>query len=282
MTVFEARVATEERLTAAAVPSPAADAAQLLEAALGCSRTELLLAGNRRLDRSEAERLDALVARREAREPLQHVVGYAHFYGLELQVDGRVLVPRPETERLVELVLADLEGASAPQPVVLDVGAGSGAIALAVKSELPDAEVWGADVSPAALAVAKANALRLGADVKFIESDLLAGEEARDVVGGEAGDLLANLPYLPDADAALLAPEAAADPTTALFGGPDGTALAARLVAQAWELLPAGALLALELDPRNVHQLAAELTGWQGVAVHPDLVGRSRYLVAYR
>lgn len=281
MTVFEARVATEERLTAAAVPSPAADAAQLLEAALGCSRTELLLAGNRRLDRSEAERLDALVARREAREPLQHVVGYAHFYGLELQVDGRVLVPRPETERLVELVLADLEGASAPQPVVLDVGAGSGAIALAVKSELPDAEVWGADVSPAALAVAKANALRLGADVKFIESDLLAGEEAR-VVARRARVLVANLPYLPDADAALLAPEAAADPTTALFGGPDGTALAARLVAQAWELLPAGALLALELDPRNVHQLAAELTGWQGVAVHPDLVGRSRYLVAYR
>lgn len=281
MTVFEARVATEERLTAAAVPSPAADAAQLLEAALGCSRTELLLAGKRRLDRSEAERLDALVARREAREPLQHVVGYAHFYGLELQVDGRVLVPRPETERLVELVLADLEGASAPQPVVLDVGAGSGAIALAVKSELPDAEVWGADVSPAALAVAKANALRLGADVKFIESDLLAGEEAR-VVARRARVLVANLPYLPDADAALLAPEAAADPTTALFGGPDGTALAARLVAQAWELLPAGALLALELDPRNVHQLAAELTGWQGVAVHPDLVGRSRYLVAYR
>lgn len=281
MTVFEARVATEERLTAAAVPSPAADAAQLLEAALGCSRTELLLAGNRRLDRSEAERLDALVARREAREPLQHVVGYAHFYGLELQVDGRVLVPRPETERLVELVLADLEGASAPQPVVLDVGAGSGAIALAVKSELPDAEVWGADVSPAALAVAKANAVRLGADVKFIESDLLAGEEAR-VVARRARVLVANLPYLPDADAALLAPEAAADPTTALFGGPDGTALAARLVAQAWELLPAGALLALELDPRNVHQLAAELTGWQGVAVHPDLVGRSRYLVAYR
>ncbi|HET9027658.1 MAG TPA: peptide chain release factor N(5)-glutamine methyltransferase [Trueperaceae bacterium] len=281
MTVFEARVATEERLTAAAVPSPAADAAQLLEAALGCSRTELLLAGNRRLDRSEAERLDVLVARREAREPLQHVVGYAHFYGLELQVDGRVLVPRPETERLVELVLADLEGASAPQPVVLDVGAGSGAIALAVKSELPDAEVWGADVSPAALAVAKANALRLGADVKFIESDLLAGEEAR-VVARRARVLVANLPYLPDADAALLAPEAAADPTTALFGGPDGTALAARLVAQAWELLPAGALLALELDPRNVHQLAAKLAGWQGVAVHPDLVGRSRYLVAYR
>ena len=281
MTVFEARVATEERLTAAAVPSPAADAAQLLEAALGCSRTELLLAGNRRLDRSEAERLDALVARREAREPLQHVVGYAHFYGLELQVDARVLVPRPETERLVELVLADLDGASAPQPVVLDVGSGSGAIALAVKSELPNAEVWGADVSRAALAVAKTNALQLGADVKFIESDLLAGEEAR-VVARRARVLVANLPYLPDADAALLAPEAAADPATALFGGPDGTALAARLVAQAWELLPAGALLALELDPRNVHQFAAKLAGWQGVAVHPDLVGRSRYLVAYR
>ncbi len=281
MTIFEARVAIEERLTDAAVPSPAAEAFQLLEAALRCSRSELLMAGNRRLDQDEADRLDALVIRREAREPLQHVIGYSCFYGLELQVDRRVLVPRPETERLVELVLTELKAAAAPHPVVLDVGVGSGAVALAVKAELPDAEVWGSDVSLDALAVATANAMRLGMDVSFIHSDLLASEEAR-VVARRARVLVANLPYLPDADADLLEPEAGADPAMALFGGPDGTALAARLVAQAWELLPTGALLALELDPRNVHRLAAKLAGWQGVTVHPDLVARPRYLLAHR
>lgn len=286
-TVRAAREAVAVRLAAAGVPSPTVDADLLLEAALGLSRTELLLAGSRRLDAAEAGRLASLAARRAAREPLQHVLGAAHFYGLDLAVDRRVLVPRPETERLVELVLHEVAavrrrgGSAAGVPVVLDVGTGSGAVALAVKAEAPAAEVWGLDVAEDALAVARANARALGLGVRFVRSDLLDAPAAREVVA-RCHVLVANLPYLPSSDAAGLAPEVAADPPGALFGGETGAEEAERLTEQAWPLLQPGALLALELDPRNVHGLAARLAAWREVTILPDLTGRDRFLVARR
>lgn len=286
-TVRAAREAVAVRLAAAGVPSPAVDADLLLEAALGLSRTELLLAGSRRLDAAEAGRLASLAARRAAREPLQHVLGAAHFYGLDLAVDRRVLVPRPETERLVELVLHEVAavrrrgGSAARVPVVLDVGTGSGAVALAVKAEAPAAEVWGLDVAEDALTVARANALALGLGVRFVRSDLLDAPAAREVVA-RCHVLVANLPYLPNSDAAGLTPEVAADPPGALFGGETGAEEAERLTEQAWPLLQPGALLALELDPRNVHGLAARLAAWREVTILPDLTGRDRFLVARR
>lgn len=286
-TVRAAREAVAVRLAAAGVPSPTVDADLLLEAALGLSRTELLLAGSRRLDAAEAGRLASLAARRAAREPLQHVLGAAHFYGLDLAVDRRVLVPRPETERLVELVLHEVAavrrrgGSAARVPVVLDVGTGSGAVALAVKAEAPAAEVWGLDVAEDALAVARANARALGLGVHFVRSDLLDAPAAREVVA-RCHVLVANLPYLPSSDAAGLAPEVAADPPGALFGGETGAEEAERLTEQAWPLLQPGALLALELDPRNVHGLAARLAAWREVTILPDLTGRDRFLVARR
>lgn len=286
-TVRAAREAVAVRLAAAGVPSPTVDADLLLEAALGLSRTELLLAGSRRLDAAEAGRLASLAARRAAREPLQHVLGAAHFYGLDLAVDRRVLVPRPETERLVELVLHEVAavrrrgGSAARVPVVLDVGTGSGAVALAVKAEAPAAEVWGLDVAEDALTVARANARALGLGVRFVRSDLLDAPAAREVVA-RCHVLVANLPYLPNSDAAGLAPEVAADPPGALFGGETGAEEAERLTEQAWPLLQPGALLALELDPRNVHGLAARLAAWREVTILPDLTGRDRFLVARR
>lgn len=286
-TVRAAREAVAVRLAAAGVPSPTVDADLLLEAALGLSRTELLLAGSRRLDAAEAGRLASLAARRAAREPLQHVLGAAHFYGLDLAVDRRVLVPRPETERLVELVLHEVAavrrrgGSAARVPVVLDVGTGSGAVALAVKAEAPAAEVWGLDVAEDALTVARANARALGLGVHFVRSDLLDAPAAREVVA-RCHVLVANLPYLPSSDAAGLAPEVAADPPGALFGGETGAEEAERLTEQAWPLLQPGALLALELDPRNVHGLAARLAAWREVTILPDLTGRDRFLVARR
>lgn len=276
----EARADVERRLAAAGVPSPAADASLLLEEALGVDRATLLLEGDRLLGEEVAARLDALVARREAREPLQHVLGRAHFYGLSLRVDRRVLVPRPETERLVELVLEELRSAGGGG-TVLDVGTGSGAIALALKAELPGAEVWGCDVSEDALAVARANAAALGLGARFVRSDLLSDDQATEVAR-RCSALVANLPYLPEEDAGTLAPEAAADPPLALFAADGGLALAARLVEQAWELLPGSALLALELDPRNVQRLRGRLGSWQGVRVEPDLLGRERFLLARR
>lgn len=288
-TVAVARAEVVQRLTSAGVPSPEVDALLLLEAALGADRTELLLAGSRVLEAEEERRLDELVRRRAAREPLQHVLGVAHFYGLELAVDDRVLVPRPETERLVELVLEELErpsrrrhpGAGAAGPLVLDVGTGSGAVALAVKAEAPGAEVWGTDVAEGALVVARANAASLGLDVRFLRSDLLEAPEAR-AAAARCDVLVANLPYLPAADAEDLDPEVRADPAGALFGGTLGSELAERLAGQALALLPPGALLALELDPRNVAQLGVKLTGWHEVTILPDLLGRPRFLLARR
>lgn len=281
MTIREARVAIERRLTAAGVPSPAAEVLQLLEAALGLSRTYLLVNGDKELGAAGGRQLEAMVLRREAREPLQHVIGWAPFYGLELAVDPRVLVPRPETERLVELVLGELRAAQVAHPVVLDVGTGSGAVALAIKAEFPGAAVVGADVSQDALDVASANAAQLGLDVTFLCSDLLADAAVR-AVAGRCAVLVANLPYLPEADAGSLEPEVRADPALALFAGQGGAELAGRLVEQAWGLVPAGSLLALELDPRNVHELRATLKAWRDVEVKADLVGRARFLLARR
>lgn len=296
-TVYEMHAAAAMRLAAAGVPSPEADAWRLMEAATGSSRSALLLSGAQPLDSAAAERLALLVAKRAARVPLQHILGSADFYGLELAVDGRVLVPRPETERLVELVLHELArhgsarqdsarrtmtrfAGSTPQ-LVIDVGTGSGAVALAVKAERPDTQVWGTDVSDDALAVARGNAARLGLDVGFVRSDLLQ-DDAAAALARRATALVANLPYLPETDRANLQPEAVADPPGALFAADGGLALAARLADQAWSTLPRGALLALELDPRNVRGLAARLGGWEDVRVEQDLAGRERFLVARR
>ncbi|MFA5567899.1 MAG: peptide chain release factor N(5)-glutamine methyltransferase [Trueperaceae bacterium] len=281
MTVQEARVATHQRLAAAGTASPAAETLLLLEEAVSLERTELLLSGDRELTAAERRRLEALVARREAREPLQHVLGRAPFYGLELAVDSRVLVPRPETERLVELVLERLRADAVPDPLVLDVGTGSGAVALAIKNEFPGATVIGTDVSQDALDVAAANAARLGLAVTFARSDLLGAAEAK-AAARACAVLVANPPYLPAADAGWIGPEVMADPPLALFGGPSGLETAERLVEEARHLMPAGSSLALELDPRNVQRLRARLGAWQDVEVERDLVGRERFVVARR
>lgn len=291
-TVPEAHTAAAKQLAAAGVPSPEADAWRLLEAATGWSRSALLLNGAEPLDDAAVERLTLLVERRAARVPLQHILGSADFYGLELAVDGRVLVPRPETERLVELVLHELarqdlashdsarSAGSTPQ-LMIDVGTGSGAVALAVKAERPGTQVVGTDISEDALTVARGNAARLGLEVGFARSDLLR-EEAVAALARRAAVLAANLPYLPETDRGSLQPEAAADPPGALFAADGGLALAARLAEQAWSTLPRGAVLALELDPRNVRGLAVRLGGWEDVRVEQDLAGRERFLVARR
>lgn len=287
------RQALTRVLAAAGVLSPEVDGDLLLEAALGIDRTTLLLQPDLPVDPEPRASLVEMLRRRVAREPLQLILGKAHFYGLELAVTPGVLIPRPETERLVEIAVHELKRhelelhelnrspASGAPPVVLDVGCGSGAIALAVKAELPAATVWGADVSPAAVALSARNADALGLDVKFVHSDLLSDPQVAQLAA-RASAVLSNPPYLPGSDAVNLQPEVTADPSGALFAGEDGLTVARRLVGQAYGLLPPGALLALELDPRNVHELKRTLTGWQDARVEADLTGRERFLVARR
>lgn len=274
-----ARRVVERRLAAAGVASPAAEALVLLEAATGVDRLVLLTQPDRPLDDAARLRLAELLHRRLAREPLQHVIGFAPFYGLELAVSPAVLVPRPETERLVELVLEAL--ADRPPGLVLDVGTGSGAIALALKAERDDLEVWGSDVSAEALSVARENARRLGLDVTLRRSDLLADADVA-AAAARCAALVSNPPYLPLSDREHLPPEVRADPQLALFAGTDGLDVARRLVAQAERLMPLGALLALELDPRNVERLEARLRAWREVRLERDLTGRVRFVLARR
>lgn len=274
----EALSAAERRLEAAGVASPRAEAFLLLEAAVGVDRTSLLTQLDRPLLAGEGAALAELLRRRVTREPLQHVLGEAPFYGLMLSVSGDVLVPRPETERLVEIVLEELTGETG---TALDVGCGSGAIALALKVERPDLDVWASDISGPALAVARSNAQRLGLDVTFRRSDLLADAEVARAAAGCVA-LVSNPPYLPESDRALVPIEVRSEPEVALYAGEDGLDVARKLLKQARSLLAPRALFALELDERNAAALAASMRDFTDVRLECDLVGRQRFVIARR
>lgn len=279
MTVHEAWRSARDALAEAGIESAAAEAWWLLEATTRRSRAELVIDRSRPLGPAELRELIHAVRRRAAREPLQHIVGRTEFFGIEVAVDARALVPRPETERLVELALERVRHVRSPR--MLDVGTGSGAIALAIKHARPDAEVLATDVDPAALALARENAARLGLDVSFALSDAL--EDPGVEAFARRADLLAtNPPYLPDADRAAASPEVRYDPVRALYGGPVGTELFLRLLAQARAFLPDGAWLVAELDPRNVRTAHAEVHGWAEAEIAADLAGRERFLLLRR
>lgn len=260
--------------------SPEAEAWILLEHLTGLDRLTLITAPDVPRDATSDARTDVLVARRAAGEPLQHLIGVASFYGVELEAGPAALVPRPETERLVQLVLQDLVGR--PAPVLLDVGTGGGAIAIAIACERPDAEVWASDVDPRALELAARNARRHAPRVRTVQADLLDGPDLATVVP-RLHLLVSNPPYLPEADRESLPPEVRHDPPAALFGGPDGLEPFRRLLRAATERLPARAPLWLELDPRTVHAAAeaAAAAGW-AARVHEDLARRPRFLEARR
>lgn len=269
---------TAARLRAAGVPSPETDAALLLGAVTGLNRTSLMLA-RRSATNAELAQLETLTRRREQREPLQHILRSSGFYGLELLSTPAALIPRPETERLVEIALQQLQRCAAP--VVLDVGTGSGAIALALASERLDSIVYASDVSPEALALARDNAERLQLNVRFLLADLLDGDEIA-ALAARADLLVSNPPYLPDGDRVGLQREVEFDPALALFAGPDGLDVFRRLERQAFALLQSEAQLLVELDPRNVRQARQLAVHWQQATVLRDLTERERFLLLSR
>jgi release factor glutamine methyltransferase len=258
----------EERLANAGVESPRVDAEFLLAHVLGTTRSELHADSRRELTEDEAAELDRLLARRAAREPLAYVLGEWDFRRLTLKVDPRVLVPRPETEVVVERCLARIAGL--PEPRVLDVGTGSGAIALAIADEHPGARVTAIDASEDALAVARENAARTGLAVEFVQRDLFEGlpEGPWDIV-------VSNPPYIHDSEVEGLGPEVRDwEPRAAVVGAgtTEGVAKAARSV-----LRPGGALVLETAGERaeEVAELLREL-GYVDVRVTDDLTGRSR------
>lgn len=224
--------------TPPAAEAPALTAQVLLAEVLGLTRTQVLTQPERPLTAAELAAFEALVARAAANEPLAYLLGRREFYGLSFAVTPHVLVPRPETELLVDL-------ARARKPTrVLDVGTGSGCIAVALAVHLPHATITALDLSPAALAVAASNAAAHGVSdrLQFVPSDLLAA-----LPPAPRFDLLcANLPYIDTAELSTL-PVAAHEPALALDGGPGGLVLVERLLAQAGPHLAPGAALLLEI-----------------------------------
>lgn len=263
-----------EQLSRAGVPSPEVDARALLEHALGLSRAAFLLRGGEEVSPGDAARAEQLLARRAARVPLQHLLGEVEWGGVRLRSDARALVPRPETEWLLELARRELR-ALGDSPRLVDLGTGTGALALGLKAACPAAQVWATDLSPAALALARENAALNGLDVNFAEGDLLAG------LPGPFDLIVSNPPYLPEGDRAGADPEVTHDPELALYAGPDGLALARPLATEARAALAPGGTLLLELDPRNAAAFAAELrgAGWEA-DVLPDLTRRERFVRA--
>ncbi len=268
MTVGTALEHTTKRLEAAHCETPRVDAELLLSHVLETTRSGLRVARERELTDSALLELERLVSRRERREPLAYVLGEWGFRRLVLRVDPRVLVPRPETEVVVERSLALIAGLT--EPHVLDVGTGSGAIALAIADERPDARVTGIDASAGALAVARENAFRSGFAVELVEWDLFDGLPV-----GPWDLVVSNPPYVRPDEIELLGPEVRDwEPRRALVG--EGVTEA---VAQAAAgVLRTGGALVLEVadgDADRVAGLLREL-GYVGVVAVADLSGRDR------
>ena len=254
------------RLRTAGCATPRLDAELLLASTLAVDRARLVVESPRPLTADELARFQELIARRELREPVAYILGAKAFRRISLHVDQRALIPRPETELLVEAAL-DLP----PGARVLDVGTGSGAVALAVKDERPDLQVWGVDIDADAVELARANARALGLSVDFVVGDLTAG------LWGDA--VLANLPYV--ADDASLAPEIRQwEPPKALFAGADGLTLIRRLVSN----LDRVSVAALEVGFDQADAVATLLgeAGFGAIERRRDLAGYERVIVGRR
>lgn len=286
MTVGGALAAARESLAAAGLADPRGEA-ETLYALLTCGPSSAAwLDRDRPLAPALAARLEAAVARRAAGEPPHYAAGRANFRGHWLTVDRRVLIPRPETEGLVELAIAWAEqraaGAGRGLPLVADIGTGSGAIAISLAIEARVAGVIATDVSAGALQLAVANAAALGAHERI---SFRRGPLCAPLLAERVDALVSNPPYVATAEWEALDPQVRDhEPRTALDGGPDGLGPTRALVEQAPAALAPGGLLALEVDERRAGLTAALLrdAGFEPVEVRPDLSGRPRYVLGRR
>ncbi|MEU4016145.1 peptide chain release factor N(5)-glutamine methyltransferase [Microbacterium sp. NPDC028030] len=274
--------AAAQRLADAGVPDPAVDAELLAGHALGLRRGEVQAAVIRGdgIDDEAAATLEALVTRRAAREPLQHITGRAPFRHLELAVGPGVFVPRPETETVVQYAIDALLASAEPSPIGVDLGTGSGAIALAMATEVPHARVFAAELSADAHAWASRNVAGVD-NLTLVLSDLA---EAFPELDGTASVVISNPPYVPDA-AIPRDPEVRLfDPDMALYGGEDGLDIVRVLSTRALRLLHSGGLLVIEHGELQGESIREILTadGWRGAATHRDLTLRDRATTALR
>jgi release factor glutamine methyltransferase len=275
-------IAALAHLTAANVPSPRLNAEILLMFTLNCDRAYLHAHPERELTNDESARYNAALAERTRGVPAQYITGHQEFWGMDFLVTPAVLIPRPETEHLIETALTCVERALLPaNPLrILDVGTGSGCIALALAKELPQAEIHATDISESALEIARANAARLQLDarVRFHRADLLEG------FAPCSFDLIvSNPPYVGQSEEDQVQLEVRQyEPRTAVFAGPAGTEIIARLIPQARAALKSGGSLILEISGSIVDEVIVLLEEWKEVRVINDLQQIPRVIQAQK
>jgi release factor glutamine methyltransferase len=271
------------RLTTHNVPSPRMNAEVLLMFALACDRAYLYAHPERKLTAEEGARYDAALAERIRGVPAQYITGHQEFWGLDFIVTGAVLIPRPETEHVVETVLelaAECRHTSVPTVRIADIGTGSGCIAVAIAHELAHSELYATDISPAALEIAGINAARhqLLERVHFRETDLISGfdENFFDFI-------VSNPPYVGESEEDTVQLEVRKfEPRNAVFAGPTGLEIIARLIPQARLALRPNGWLVMEISGTIVDGVKNLLQGWQDLRVIQDLQGIARVIAAQR
>jgi len=277
MNVLDVLQSTAAYFKKRGIENPRLNAEHLLSHTLGRTRMELYLEFERTLGEAELAPLRELVRRRGEGEPLQHLLGTVEFCGHTFLCDKRALVPRPETEQLVELLIADL-GPRIAHSRIVDIGTGSGVIALSLAKEFPESEIFATDVSEDALAIARENSARLGLSghVQFRKSDLLENlDEKFDLI-------VANLPYIATQDRHTLSREVLHDPEVALFAGAHGDEFMRELIEQAPPRLHPGGMLALEIGFDHSEALLSALAekNYRDICSKNDYSGVTRFLFA--
>jgi release factor glutamine methyltransferase len=282
------------RFSTAGIDSPSLDASLLLAEALGISRSWLVLAWDETPGDDRLRRFDGFLERRLSGEPVAYILGRREFFGLDFAVSPAVLIPRPDTETLVEAALETVREMAGDAVSVLDLCTGSGAVAVALKYEMPELAVYASDISPQALACARSNAERLLGEnsVTFSEGDLFAtcGGAPENPASSDAGRIprrfsivVSNPPYIPAPDLPSLPREVRHEPSMALDGGLDGLGLIRRIIAESPDHLAPGGALLLEADPRQMEAVSGILAsfGYRGVKTYNDLSQRPRVIRAF-
>jgi len=304
-----ASLASRGHAAAAGIENPGLDSSLLLAEVLNTNRSMLTAAGNDNISQESVAAFRQLIKRRQSGECTAYILGRKEFYGLEFLVNPSVLVPRPDTETLVEMALAKVkekrekgkeQTGTGEQPFrVLDLCTGSGAIAIALKHTMPELEVWAADISAEALETAKTNAARLlpPDSISFFQGDLFDAlidqRSANKLTPTTNKDqpffsflfslfslIVSNPPYIPSAEISSLAPEVRMEPALALDGGGDGLDVIRKIVSRAPKFLCAGGALLLEADPRQMAAIASlyKEAGFSDIQTHKDLSGRKRVI----
>lgn len=276
MRLKDALTSANDRLTAAQVGSPRMNAEVLLMFTLGCDRAHLYAYPERELTDDEQARYDEAIRQRSVGIPSQYITGHQEFWGMDFIVSPAVLIPRPETEHLIETVLTLAREVAKPK--IVDVGTGSGCIAIALAKELPDAEIHATEISPAALEVAEANAARLQMDrrIHFHDTDLLRG-----IAGSDFDLVVSNPPYVGESEEDQVQLEVRKfEPRSAVFAGPTGLEVIEKLVAAAPDKLKPGGWLLMEISGTIVDRVKRLLANWSDVKITNDLQGIARVALA--